>query len=704
MSISLRMYCSILLFLTAVGVGLGHGAGCTAARADSPSTETERLSGGGGLVWELQRQSAGWALGTLKLNGKPIDAPFDQGILSLRSLKDENRWLPAAECKKLDDRTAALAGQADVDGVRVRFSVEIKLRDDMPAALMTARWSVDKDLPGWTMCISSFNTSTAPWRCTLYPFAGNSETVSIPKLMYCGVPAALLYRQDLSMVALFGIDPSTDYLNPKTWTGATGVYFQSGVTAPQFHVGGKKLVQGVDYVLPMQVFLSDAGNSADAITQLTRDWIKANGYRVEPLQVRTPQEAFDIFLAGRDKSKMWTPGLGYQISQRWRIICPAESPINAYMDYLLYEQTGNAMWRQRAFDAMGLMLRAQHTDPNDPHFGAIETNYELDPDPKNWHHSAKPELYTPPPFTGEKDDPELKSGRFNSADHAKCRGFKLDKNAYAARYALLLWDRVKSREGIDQKEWRIAAVRIADWIARQQNDDGGLPMVVDYTPGSQKSMSVISGRTLVAMPYIARIIGDKKFAKLADDLEAFLCRKVEDRYWFTGAHVDLWPQDYESDSVWQAVEYWLDKYERTKDPQCLKRAEADAWFGFLQWCPKQLSWVKNPTQTCHTEQENYLQYSNYCYQNRKFECLDRLAKLTGEPLFAQLRDRIVQCIFFGQVTSGEGLGGQYERLSDPWGKVSREINSYGVIYVSQLALEANLQLLEMGYVRAAKPK
>ncbi|MBM3335068.1 hypothetical protein FJY63_10450, partial [Candidatus Sumerlaeota bacterium] len=220
----------------------------------------------------------------------------------------------------------------------------------------------------------------------------------------------------------------------------------------------------------------------------------------------------------------------------------------------------------------------------------------------------------------------------------------------------------------------------------------------------KRSISVVCGRTLVAMPIMARITGDKKYAKLADDMETFLRRQVEGRYWFTGAHVDLWPEDLESDSVWQAVEYWLNKYDRTKEPECLKRAEADVWFSFLMWCPKQLSWVNNPTQTCHTEQQNFLQYSNYCYQNRKYDCLDRLAKLTADPFFGQLRDRIIQCGFWGQATSGDAIGGQYERLSDPWLKRGRDVNSTGHIYVSQLALETNLQLLEMGWVRARKPK
>jgi hypothetical protein len=202
------------------------------------------------------------------------------------------------------------------------------------------------------------------------------------------------------------------------------------------------------------------------------------------------------------------------------------------------------------------------------------------------------------------------------------------------------------------------------------------------------------------MPIIARITGDPKYIRLADDLEQFLRLKVEGRYWFTGAHVDLWPQDYEADSVWHAVEYWLNKFERTGDAESLRRAQADARFAFLMWCPKQLTWVKNPTQTCHTEQENYLQYSNYCYNNRKIQCLRRLYQSTGDQLFADLSERIMQCGFWTQATTGNWQGGQYERICDPWKSVSPDINSLGQIYVSELALEANLQLLEMGLATA----
>ena len=182
------------------------------------------------------------------------------------------------------------------------------------------------------------------------------------------------------------------------------------------------------------------------------------------------------------------------------------------------------------------------------------------------------------------------------------------------------------------------------------------------------------------MPIIYRMTGDAKYARLAADLEQFLRKNVEGRFWFTGAHVDLPAKDYESDSVWHAVEYWLDKYDRTRDPEALKRAEADARLGFLTWCPKQLPWVKNPTQTCHTEQQNYLQYSNYCYNNRKYCCLDRLGKLTGEPLFGQLCQRLIQCGFWAQPTSGDWIGGMNERMCDPWLALSGNFNSTAQVY------------------------
>ena len=50
---------------------------------------------------------------------------------------------------------------------------------------------------------------------------------------------------------------------------------------------------------------------------------------------------------------------------------------------------------------------------------------------------------------------------------------------------LQLWQRVKEKEGIDRKDWYQCAVRMADWVMKQQNPDGGLPQVGGQQPGPE---------------------------------------------------------------------------------------------------------------------------------------------------------------------------------------------------------------------------
>jgi hypothetical protein len=104
------------------------------------------------------------------------------------------------------------------------------------------------------------------------------------------------------------------------------------------------------------------------------------------------------------------------------------------------------------------------------------------------------------------------------------------------------------------------------------------------------------------------------------------------------------PGDFEQDSIYDVVEYWLGKHDRTGDQDSLDHAVANAYYGLLYWCPKQLAWVKNPTQGAHSEQQHFNQYSVYCYHNRKIQSLDRLFKKTGNPLFEQLKNRVMHLV------------------------------------------------------------
>ncbi|MCU0983282.1 MAG: LamG domain-containing protein, partial [Pirellulaceae bacterium] len=481
----------------------------------------------------------------------PVEAAVDLSNSHGLSWRIEKR--AGSQADQLDPHAVRLSGSTRISDVTFRFSLDLALRDDSPAAALTARWSVDRDLAGFEVCAAYHSVGLQDWRCTVYPFAGNSEAVDLVPLTYVGVPAVLMFRPDLSLVTLLGIDPASDYLNPNTWTGTTGFCFRNRALPPQYRAGGGKLTAGIEYALPLQVFLSDAGTSPAAVSRLVQDWIKVNRYQVEPMSIRTPAEALALYLKGRRNTNMWKPGQGYQLQDVWRAIYVPVSPQSAYFEYLLYEQTGDELWRTRCFEQLDFVLTAQLREPG-PLCGYIHTCYLLN----------------------EK--------QFNSDDRGSNPGYKVDMNLHTARYLLQTWQHVKQREGIDRQDWYQAAVQAVDWALAQQNPDGGLPQKLDYGT-LRKSISVCSGRTLAALPLIARITGDAKYTKALDGLEQFLRRSVEDRYWFTGQHPDLYPEDFESDSIWCSCEYWLDKYDRTQDAECLARAKANALFAFLMLCP-----------------------------------------------------------------------------------------------------------------------
>lgn len=649
------------------------GAPTTARQALLRSVDSLKLVNDAGMAWELICTERGWALGQIRVHDRPLEAAATAGILCLRhSQSGEVRWLTGQKAERISARAARVSGAAEIDGVPVRFRSEITLEPNAAAAHWTTDLTVEQKLAGWEACFAPWERSTNSWRCWCYPFAGNSRSVAIAPLRYGGVPGALVYRPDLSMITLFGIDTASDYLNPNTWTGKTAFHFQSRRIPPEFRFGGGELLPAEHYRAELQILVSDAGSYASAVTQLARSWIALNNYRVEPLHVSESAESATVFVTGRRTSQLWQPGKGYQIQDAWPVIYMPESPINAYLDYLLFEQTGDALWRERAFQIMEFVKLAQHLDPAEPRYGAIESHYNL------------------------------REEQFASTDRGGNPGLKPDMNAYAARYTLMLWQRVNQHEGIDRRDWYNLGVRIAQWVVRQQRADGGLPQVVGPDE-ARNAVSVVSGRALVALPVVRRITGDAQYDQFLERHEQFVRRHVEDRFWFTGAHTDLPPQDFESDSVWQVVEYWLDRYEQTREPDYLNHAEANALLGFLMMCPKQLSWVANPTQTCHAEQQHYLQYSNYCYNNAKIVCLHRLAELTGRDLYRQLCDRVIQCGFWSQERTGPWMGSVYERMSDPWLGVSQDVNSKGTRYMSELAVEFNLQLLQMGMFPPRSP-
>jgi hypothetical protein len=658
-----------LLTLVGLPAVLAAGLGAADQQERLRVEETIVLANRAGLKWEFLKTTNGWTLGTLSLQGKPVEKAGTKGLLFMYHPKSgEVRWLAATHGEKVDPQAARFSGQQDIDGVKIAWTFTASLRDDLPAATFTPAWRVDKDLNGWEVCLTYHDGWTHDWRVQSYPWAGNSPDVAINPMRYCGVPAALLYRPDQSLAILFAIDSNSDYLNPTTWTGTTGFYFANRVCEPQFRVGTGRLTAGTRYEMPLQLFLSDAGEFAGAINAIMRAWIKVNHYQVDDtLKMRTPQEAFVLAVDGRRQMQSWKPGMGYEHHKGSPFIYLGNNPIIAYYEYRLYEITGEKMWRDRAFEQIDFAIKGQQPA------GMFHTSYYFRPN-------------------GGATAPGYWSWDWGH------NGYKVDINAWMVRYLLQTWQRVKEKEGLDRRDWHKAAMASLDWVLAQQNPDGGFPQVVEIDSG-KKSQSVVCGRTLVGLPIIAKITGDERCLRASAEQERFLREHVEGRFWYTGQHPDLPPGDFEQDSIYNVVEFWLDKHDRTGDQESLAHAVANAYYALLYWCPKQLSWVKNPTQGAHSEQQHFNQYSVYCYHNCKIQCLDRLFKKTGNPLFAQLKDRVMQLSFYTQVTDGPYKGAVTEAIADPWLERNQGFEWRGSPYTSELVSDLMLQLIEMGLVK-----
>ncbi|KAA6310671.1 hypothetical protein EZS27_038063, partial [termite gut metagenome] len=99
------------------------------------------LSNAAGVKYQLQKSDKGWGLGTLSLNGKPIESPFNDGVLFLR--KNDGsvyRPVPANEAKRIDDLTAELTGKTEVDGVVLTFKLKVTLDNNKTVVYLPPSW------------------------------------------------------------------------------------------------------------------------------------------------------------------------------------------------------------------------------------------------------------------------------------------------------------------------------------------------------------------------------------------------------------------------------------------------------------------------------------------------------------------------------------------------------------------------------------
>ena len=649
-----------------------------------------------GVKYTAIKNKNGYAFGAVTLNGAPVESPLQKGMIRfLNTQTNEEYWFHAADGKLLSGNKAEFKGKGTIDGTTINFVVTVEVPDDVHAVRMLYDFKVNKDLENVVACLQFNDTFDNQWKAHLYPWVEDSKWIEREKLDNMGIPSAFLYRDDRSMGMLWGIDPNSDYLNPTTWTGDFGLYFIDAVMPAQFRVGGEKLQKNIDYSCPMQIVLTEKRDPDEMVIDVVQHWMKVNDYKVEPLFVRTNDEALYHFIEGRrEETEAYIPGKGYSLhGARHTFLYFGVQGLASYFDYTLYEVTGNSMWRNRAFEMMDFIVQGQNRDKTDFNYGAVHTTFQL----------------------RHMDDYGPHEYGFNSDDRWNI-GYKPDIVSLLARWMLETWKLVKEHEGIDRQDWYETAILAVDWIIRQQNNDGGLPQKVQAKPLEMrwmddesnlvikpfKSRSSTSGRALPSLHRIYEITGDKRYKKFLESLEEYTLQCVQNQYYFTSHHPDLPPYEFEEASIWGVCEYWLNRYEETGDPKYLTHAEANAYLSLTWWCPKQLSWVDNPTQGGSAEQQHFQQYSVYNYQNRKVESLYRLHQLTSNPLYGELHQRVLQNIYFTQRTESPNRGGTYERIADPWlvragDYEDREpsFNSMGVNYTNEQALDCIVQTFQL---------
>ena len=648
----------------------------------------------------IPRMVNGYSLGMIYLNGKEVEKKLIGGMIAIRDIKKEqNIWLLASEAKKISALKYQFFGKHTIDKSTLNFTLTLELPDSIQLINMTYDFSVDKDLNNYEVCLLLHSHFKYDWKCHMYPWAADSRYIQRDPLNWIGIPSLLLYKSNMSQGMMWGIDPSFDYLNPTSWTKNIGLYFINGQIPAQFRIGGRSLKKEITYHCPMQLVLTDITDPDLLVTDLVQTWMTHNNYQIDELKVRSNDEALSLFINGRKNTSMWYPGQGYRLEMgdpSSAFIYIGEQGLSALFDYMIYELTGESEWRQRAFEQMDFILEGQNHNPEDPLYGYIHTAYSL--------------VDYGPAGKG-----------FNSYDRGSNPGYKIDINIYLGRYMLHLWERVNNHEGINRRDWYNAAINSINWAISQQNNDNGLPQKLSFKPlessgendwmgtsqpdhvkyvgPGEKSISSTSTRALPSLWHIYKITNDEKYKQIMENLEQYTLSSFQNKYLFNGHHPDLPPHTLEEGGIWGICEYWLYRYEETADKTYLKHAEANAHLSLTWKCPKQLPWVENPTQLASAEQQYFLQYSVYCYQNRQVECLRKLHEYTGNILYDQLAERITQNIFWTQISEGEFIGATHERIADPW--LARDdgdgpgFNSMGTIYVNEQSLDLFLQTVEM---------
>jgi len=648
-----------------------------------------RNASGFGIAFIETKTPGKFALGRMTLSSQVPFPPVREGFLWLRGTGADRARLPVAlqdmgtPCGEDPSLARNFAAEVDYLGTEVLINLEVRLDPKEPVLRLKYECRTSEDLPAVLEFPFHGPEGEPGWRLHLYPWIEDADR--FPSCLdetlredradhaadyiarpfdWCGAPLAVLQSDTYGTTVLFGLQKDFDYGHPGTWRDRIGFAFAPGIppyVRSDFPNGIMR--RDLTYDIPLILVVAQGPDNLDRIRSTVRAWARSEGLQFEATGFGEGwKEAVDVLVRGRRRGRVYIEDKGYCLDrdrmESWGPYVTSQ-PYNYYLDELLYRRTGDGIWARRVESGLRWLASKQNLDGGPCH-GAF---------------------------------PPIAPGRGEGIGFYKCREYEVEHNAFAADWLYRLSNLLRDRAP-DLSEVALTMARSAlHFVLNQILPDGGVPAKV--TPKGVRSVAVTPGHTLLLLRRVRSTEGGAEVLEAERKVEAWTRRNSLAKLHFHGAHPDLQPEELEEASLYNVAQYYLERFEETRDAEYLRIAESLACLGLLWQCPKQLSWVDNPTQGAAAEQTHYLQYSVYSYNCEKFTFLIRLSAYTGDRFYREEARHLLGRNLFTLVREGEWEGAVAERICDPWNARGEGYNSFGNLYIGELATELLLQALDL---------
>jgi len=652
-----------------------------------------------GLELALNHNAQGYGLDHVMINGKNIGTPkrgdlFTLAFTGLRPFRHGVR-LQRLDVQRRDEAIEIdLGGSVETEFARIDCGLSVHLPMASNAVTFRLRYQTDHDVAARIEFAFHGSANTPQWEANLYPWAENATSLPeqgiddgmnrhpmVPSLRYknqlfryAGVPAALLRRPDRSLACLFGVAKDFEYAYPThDWRGGVNIEMQADhppviVT----NIKGGYIHSNTEHEVPIQLVVTDHDKVYRQTHALVESWCELNAYTAEPIpcdQFNDERDTANFLKEQRKRTPHFFDDATYATDHH-RLdrfgTYPANTGFNIYLDLYLGLKDSDPVWFERVATQVRWLERMQIREE-----GHVADGLYCPVIPKGKH----------PGFYQNKE-------------------YEIEVNALGAywllRTAQLLNEyrddpRLAALPGVDEIE-RIA-LRVLDAVVRYQQPDGAILQRV--TDGGQLSEPVTPGHSLNAFDLAYRMTGDERWGQALRKTERWTLTHCVDPLYFVGAHPDLQARQYEEGSIHNIARYFMNKHEAGGDPQDLDRVIHLLSTAFLWRCPKQMSWVDEPTQGCTSEQTHFPQFSFYSYWCMKMMTHVKAARASGIDFFEREARFLLRQGMHAVVTEGEWAGAYRERLADPWAARTTDPDASSNLYLSELAPEYLYQLMEL---------